>query len=223
MHVKRIQSLLLVSVLLTAFNVIAEESEQEKNIHYQYYMNVQTDRAKGDVGENEMNRRMAAVGYDAQAQVTNQSRSAYYVGLGCHWREHIDIELGYRNLGKVRTTLSGSAQDIDDYLRSANAVHPRSASGYEMAIRPYYPITEKIDLFGRVGLFRATSHYGAYADPNKARRDNKSYEETFSLGIDYQLGDEVKIDFHITQVEVEDEKIRIMGLGLIYQFSEKNK
>jgi hypothetical protein len=222
MRLKRIQSLMLLPTLVT-FNVLAEEAEQEKNIHYQYYVNVQMDRAKGDVGENEMNRRMAALGYDAQAQVTNQSRSAYYIGLGYHWREYIDLELGYRNLGKVRTELSGSAQDIDDYLQSANAVHPRSASGYEVAVRPYYPITEKIDLFGSVGLFRATSDYNAYAYPNEAHRDNNSYETVFGAGIDYQIRNEINIDFHITQLEVEDERIRVMGVGLVYQFGKKEK
>lgn len=207
-------------ILLASSSVLAEDVQQGIHKHYKYYVNLQFDRAEGEVGANEMNRRMGALGYEAQAKVSDQSRHAYYIGLGYHWREYIDLELGYRDLGEVRTELSGSVAEIDDYLASANAVHPRSASGYEFAIRPYYPITERINFFGRAGFFHATSDYQAYASPDKAQRDNNSYEWTFSAGLDYQLTERISIDLHLTQVNVEDERIKILGAGLVYQFGE---
>ncbi|MDO8342679.1 MAG: outer membrane beta-barrel protein [Cellvibrio sp.] len=207
-------------ILLASSSVLAEDVQQEIPKHYKYYVNLQLDRAEGEVGANEMNRRMEALGYEAQAKVSDQSRNAYYIGLGYHWREYLDLELGYRDLGKVRTELSGSVADIDDYLQSANAVHPRSASGYELAIRPYYPITERINVFGRAGLFRATSDYHAYASPDEAQRDNNSYEWTFSAGLDYRLTKRINIDLHLTQVDVEGERIKILGAGLVYHFGE---
>lgn len=210
----------ILPMLLASSSVLAEDLQQGMHEEYKYYVNLQLDRAKGEVGASEMNRRMEALGYEAQAQVNNQSRSAYYIGLGYHWREYLDLELGYRDLGEVSTALSGSVADIDAYLRSANLVHPRSASGYELAIRPYYPITERINVFGRAGLFRATSDYHAYAPRNEKQRENNSYEWTFSVGLDYLLTEKINIDLHLTQIEVEDESISIVGAGLAYHFGE---
>jgi outer membrane protein OmpA-like peptidoglycan-associated protein len=199
----------------------AEETKTQDD--YRFYVNGSLARAFGDVGADDMNDRMAELGYQANARVYDQNRNAWEAAFGYRVNSYIDLQLGYLDLGKVTTRLSGNATDIHDYLNSANVVHPRSADGYAFALRGRYYLNDELFLYGRVGLLRADSEYYADADIDQATRTRKENSRFFGIGYEYQWRPRWSFHFSGDIYRIEDENIKVLGLGLAYQFGTKSK
>lgn len=188
---------------------------------YQFYINASFNRAFGDVNASDMNNRMAELGYDANAHVSGQDRNAWDAVLGYRLSDYLDVELGYTDLGKVRTRLSGNAVDINDYLDSANVVHPRSADGITLALRGRFYLNDNFFLYGRVGAIRSDSRYIAIAKPEKEKRSDKEESVFFGAGAEYQWT--LRWSFHIggNIFRIEDESIKVVGIGVGYRFGQQ--
>ena len=188
-----------------------------------FYLGGQLGQAQGEVGAAEMNKRMAQLGYDAHARVSGQSRTAWELIGGYQYSEYLAFEVGYIDLGKVRTRLSGSPVDIQDYLNSANLVHPRSASGYELAISGRYPFDEKNSVYIRGGLLFANSSYKADAQTEFAKRSEDETDKFIGIGYGYKINERWEVQINAHNYRVEGEDIRLVGLGVHYTFYAKKK
>ncbi len=201
--------------LLASLNAAADGTDVHDE---KFYLGGLLGQARGDVGAAEMNDRMAALGYDAEAQVSNQNRTAWELFAGYKYSDYLSVEAGYIDLGEVRTRLKGSVVDINDYLASANLVHPRSASGYELAVLGRYPINEKNYLYLRAGLLFANSRYEADAEVDFAKRSNSSRDGFVGIGYGYEINDRWGMRVSYENYRVEDENIGLLGLGIQYKF-----
>jgi outer membrane protein OmpA-like peptidoglycan-associated protein len=199
-----------VCLLLLAFKVSADDEK--------FYLGALVGQARGDVGATEMNERMAALGYDAEANVSHQNRTAWELLAGYKYSNYLSLEAGYIDLGEVRTRLRGSVVDINDYLTSANLVHPRSASGYELAVLGRYPLNEKNYLYLRAGLLFANSRYEADAEVEFAKRSNSGRDGFIGIGYGYEISDHWGLRLSFENYRVEDENIGLLGLGVQYKF-----
>ena len=188
-----------------------------------FYLDGQVGLARGDVGASEMNARMAELGYSAQARVSGQNRTAWKILGGYQYSDYLAVEAGYLDLGEVRTRLSGSPVDIADYLNSANLVHPRSASGYEIALVGRYPFDEKNSVYVRGGLLFASSRYQADAQTDFAKRSSSDRDGFIGVGYGYEINDRWGLHLSAENYRVENENIQLIGVGLKYKFpSRKN-
>lgn len=199
----------------------AEDTDKQED--YRFYFSGSFARAFGDVGADDMNDRMTELGYQANARVYDQNRNAWEAAFGYRLNSSIDLQLGYLDLGKVTTRLSGNAVDIRDYLNSANVVHPRSADGYAFALRGRYYLNDQLFLYGRLGLLRADSEYYADAEIDQATRTRKENSRFFGVGYEYQFRPRWSFHFSGDIYRIEDENIKVLGLGLAYQFGAKSK
>jgi hypothetical protein len=188
-----------------------------------FYLGGQIGQAQGDVGASEMNQRMAELGYVAQAKVSGQNRTAWELIAGYEYSKYLSLEAGYVDLGEVRTRLSGSPVDIQDYLNSANLVHPRSASGYELALLGRYPFDEKNSVFLRGGLLFSGSSYQADAQTEFAKRNSDDKDVFIGFGYGYEINDQWGLQVSAENYRIEDENIRLFGIGLRYKFGELSK
>lgn len=202
-------------LLLASCNLLADDEK--------FYLGGLLGQARGDVGAAEMNERMTALGYDAQAHVSQQNRTAWELFAGYKYSTYLSIEAGYIDLGEVRTRLRGSVVDINDYLTSANLVHPRSASGYELAVLGRYPLNEKNYLYLRGGLLFANSRYEADAEVDFAKRSNSGRDGFIGIGYGYELNDHWGLRLSFENYRVEDENIGLFGLGVQYKFHNHKK
>lgn len=188
-----------------------------------FYIDGQLGQARGDVGADEMNARMAELGYSAEARVSGQNRTAWKILGGYQYSDYLAVEAGYLDLGEVRTRLSGSPVDIQDYLNSANLVHPRSASGYEIALVGRYPFDDKNSVYVRGGLLFANSRYQADAQTDFAKRSASERDGFIGVGYAYEINDRWGLHLSAENYRVESENIRLIGVGLKYKFpSRKN-
>lgn len=202
-------------LLVTTMNAMADDTVVHDD---KFYLGGLLGQARGDVGAAEMNNRMNALGYDAEANVSHQNRTAWEILAGYKYSDYLSVEAGYIDLGEVRTRLRGSVVDISDYLTSANLVHPRSASGYELAVLGRYPLNEKNYLYLRAGLLFANSRYEADAEVDFAKRSNSGRDGFIGIGYGYEINDHWGLRLSFENYRVEDENIGLLGLGVQYKF-----
>lgn len=211
----RLKFIFIISLFACSFSAVSantEDTEKEK-----FYAGGILGQAQGAVGSAAMNTRMATLGYDAEAEVNHQNRTAWGLLAGYEWTPHLNVEVGYTDLGKVTTRLSGSVTDVEDYLNSANLVHPRSAEGAEFTLLGRYPVSERWQVFARGGVLFADSSYYADAQTDSARRKNSSGEFIFGFGAHYDLNERWALRASWNRYQIEDEKIKLLGLTLVYR------
>jgi OmpA-OmpF porin, OOP family len=212
--------LLIATCLLSAQGRAFVPAEPERPL---FYLGGTLGQAYGEVGADEMNRRMAELGYEAQAKVSGQDRTAWNVFGGYNLSDYVALELGYVDLGEVRTRLSGSPVDIADYLNSANLVHPRSASGAEVAALARFPFNDKHSVYLRGGWLFANSSYVANANSEFAKRSDKDGDGFYGVGYAYEINRRWGLQVGYERFKVEDENIGMFGLGLRYKFYAQQK
>jgi len=212
---KNLSLMLIASCLLSTQSKAIVGVEPDRPL---FYLGGTLGQAHGEVGADEMNRRMANLGYEAQANVSGQDRTAWNLFGGYNVSDYFALELGYVDLGEVRTHLSGSPIDIADYLKSANLVHPRSASGAEVAALARYPFNDQHSVYLRGGWLFANSRYTANADSEFAKRSDNGGEGFFGVGYAYEINRRWGLQLGYERFKVEDENIGMFGLGLRYKF-----
>lgn len=215
---------LISAALLVALNPAwAADTQSDSSAGAQFergfYLGGALGLARGAVDAGEMNQRMAQLGYDANAEVHDQNRMSWSLDTGYRWNRYVETQLGYTDLGEVSTRLSGSAADINNYLNSANLVHPRTGSGYQFALLGRYPLSDKTFVYGRAGLFMVDADYRATTDGANARRSDSERSEFFGLGIGRELAERWELRLGVDRFTVEDENIPVAALGFIYKFS----
>lgn len=183
-----------------------------------YYLSGQIGRARGEVGAHAMNARMAELGYQANAQVSGQQRTAWALRGGYQLNNYIALEAGFVDLGDVRTRLSGSAQSINDYLKSANQVHPRSAHGYTLSTEGRYPVGDNDYVFLHGGVLFARAQYDAQGGEQHETRLDDDRQGFWGLGYRQDLDDKWALQLGFDNFKVEREHIRVWGLGVQYRF-----
>ncbi|PUA29406.1 MAG: hypothetical protein B0W54_02110 [Cellvibrio sp. 79] len=192
------------------------------NNDYRFYIDASFNRAFGNVDASDMNNRMAELGYEANASVSGQDRNAWDATFGYRLKDYLDLELGYTDLGTVRTNLSGNVVDINDYLNSANVVHPRSATGFNLALRGRFYLNDHLFLYGRAGVLWADSRYVATAAIEKEKRSKKDESFFGGIGVQYELNPRWSLHVHGSAYRIEDESIKALGLGIAYRFGADN-
>lgn len=207
------------SVVAGAESIVADRNEESPE--WRYYAGATLGQARGSVGESTMNERMAELGYDAQARVDGQNRTAWGLFAGYQWTSMLGFEAGYTDLGEVRTRLSGVTSDIEAYLEGATEVHPRTISGYEFAVLARWPITEDLDIFGRGGVLVGDSKYRAKAISNSASRTEEETEWTYGLGVDFDFSERWALRASWSRYQVEGEDIDFLGASILYRFSQR--
>ncbi|HTF96792.1 MAG TPA: porin family protein [Cellvibrio sp.] len=188
---------------------------------YRYYLVGQLGVANGEVNADDMNQRMEALGFDAEADISNLNRTAWYAGAGYHWNRFIDVEVGYTDLGEVRTHITGDTTDITAYLQGANIVHPRTASGYELALVANWPLRDDLGLFARAGWLRADTDYRAYGNEQIERRSHDENISVLGAGAYYHINEKYSLRFQVNHYPVEDEDINVWYVSILYRFGER--
>lgn len=214
----------LLSALVSAMSVAQAAPDEKAPGERGWYIGVLGGQASGEVTDDDMNRRMAREGYLVNAQVNDLDRTAYSVMAGFRWSPYVSLEAAYTDLGEVTTTLTGNAADVNDFLASADRVHPASADGVEFSFHGRYPVTERLDVFGRIGVLMADSRYEANASTGE--QDNLAEDGQLhlaGLGADYALAQRWIVRASASRYYFDNEKVDLLGVGVLYVFPEKEK
>lgn len=175
-------------------------------------------QAQGEVDAAIMNQRMANLGYQATATVRDLSRNSVAWHLDYRFNPYLALQAGFYDLGVVRTHITGVPQDIRDFLKSANAVHPRSAEGGRVGLQARYPFHEDWELQMAYQHSWQKSFYLSYTDTELEPLTKNSQDDSWSLGIGYQLHPQWQVTLEYSPQRVQGEQIKVWLLGINYRF-----
>lgn len=208
-------------IAITLFSSYAVRAEFLDEFRIQYAVG----QATGKVDAAIMNSRLAELGYQASATVSDLTRSANSWQLDYQFNPYLSLQAGYFDLGEVRTKINGTPADIRDFLQSTNVVHPRSADGYKAGLQLQYPLSEDWDL--RVAYHRhwQKSYYLSYTANLLEQLPRDSRENSWTLGLGYQWSERWQFVIEYSPQTVQNEDIRVWQIGVNYRFwlQEPNK
>jgi|GEM_PF-1505935 len=185
-----------------------------------WYGGVQFGPARGDVSESDVNARLADAGYDATAAFTDLDRNAWRFYAGCELTPHLGIEAAYTDLGEVSTRLEGNVVDIEEFLASANELHPHSARGFEVGLHGRYPLTQRISVGARGGILRWRSRYRATNQDGEFNRLKDDGAGAFvGVGVEFAVYRLWSIGVDWTSYRINDESIGFVGFGVSYRLN----
>lgn len=180
--------------------------------------------AKGDTGAGDLNADLQARGLDAEASSSDDSRTAWRYTLGYEYTPRLGVEFAYVDLGKVETTFSGTAVDIDSFLSSVDDLHPQTAKGWLLGGKYRHGIYDWLHLHGRLGVFSWRSKY-TVSGANTSRDVTESGLD-FTLGAGVELGLDrmawmppgVSVGVDWERYTIDNEPINLWSLGVSYRF-----
>lgn len=173
-------------------------------------------KAQGDTGTSELNNQLAALGLNATASSTEDSRTAWQLYLGYNYTPNWGVEFGYVDLGKVKTSFSGTATDIDTFLISASDIHPQTAQGWQMSGVYRYPLQESLNLKARLGGFAWGSDY-TLSTPTVSRNVS-SYGNSVvaGVGVEYEVWGNIVTNLDYDRYSIDGESISVLSVGISY-------
>lgn len=175
-----------------------------------------TNANEGD----DLNSQLADSGLNVTATSPNTIRLILQLFASYHFNDSWAAELTYLDLGKVETSFSGTAVDIDTFLTSVEDIHPQTAQGWLLSANRFLPLDHDTRLKLRAGLYSWTADYTLQGD-TASRSVNQSGTD-LSLGASivfgrcYKKGTLGYISFDHTSVEETD--FSVVGFGFSYCF-----
>lgn len=174
-------------------------------------------RAQGDSGASELNSQLAATGLDATASSTEDNRTAWQLTLGYRYSPRWGVELGYVDLGKVKTAISGTTSDVNTFLASAREIHPQTAQGVQLSGVFRYPLSERFGAKARLGGFSWSSDY-TLSTPTAAHKVS-SYGNSVvaGVGVEYAALRNTALYLDYDRYSIDGEPISVIAFGISYR------
>lgn len=167
--------LLIIPLMLVSTSIHAQSYETPVYVGVAY-LAVDSDERSSDFESD-----MENLGLDATVTQSNLKRGGLSLFLGYQVHEQVALELAYVDLGEVTTKISGTANDIDDYLDKATTVHPTTAAGWSFSLLARKAIHERIDVLVKLGLLAWKTDY-ELASVNGSRKFSDAGNSTI-LGV----------------------------------------
>jgi hypothetical protein len=150
--------------------------------------------------------------------------------LGAGFTRYFGIEIGYDDLGEASYSGTTPGNPPPYGYPAGPAGGSVAVSGYDITITGRWPITKKVTMGPRVGLFRWTLE-SALVDANGQHRFSDETGSDWLLGLDIvsQLGSSVDLTLGYTNYAVDCQRqiprryitnydTRVLSLGLAYRF-----
>jgi OOP family OmpA-OmpF porin len=183
-----------------------------------WYVGADFGTAKSDLGEGDVNARLADLGYDVVARIDN-SRTAWSVYGGYSWSRYFAVQAGYTDLGDVESRFSGNASDIANFMRDANVVQPQSADGFDITLVGRYPLHERFAVSAQLGGFYwdTESELRDTSDA-RVRREDEGFDLAYGVGAELSLTQRAVLSVGWKRRDLGDEAIDLISLGARYQW-----
>ena len=178
------------------------------------YFNLQLGSAAGDTDASQLDSQLAAQGLNATASSSDDSRTAWRVGVGYPLTSNWAVELARVDLGKVTTRFSGTTTDIDTFLTSASDIHPQTAKGWQLSGIYRRPVTEGSWFVARAGLFDWQSDYTLSSGSVSRKVSASGLNGSYGIGAEVDVHRYLRLGVNYDRYSVDGEAIAVVSAGL---------
>ncbi|MCZ6890702.1 MAG: porin family protein [Gammaproteobacteria bacterium] len=125
--------------------------------------------------------------------------------VGYRISDHLAVEGDYLKLFETSGDIFGADADLD-------------ADVWGISLRPILPITDRIDLYGRVGWswYDVDVTSNAFGIPLTA--DSKDNDFTWGGGLDFRLTDNVSLRGDFSRIEIDDANLNFLSAQVTFRF-----
>lgn len=124
---------------------------------------------------------------------------------GMRVTDNLAIEADYQKLAKTRDDLFGADVELD-------------ATAWGLSVRPILPITDFIDLYGRIGWAWYDVEAKASLLGTRFRIDDSDDDFTWGAGVDINLGQSLSLRGDFSRIEIEDTDLNLISAGIFFRF-----
>jgi len=180
------------------------------------YLTLHAGMATGDTDASQLDSQLASAGLNANASSSDDSRTAWRLGMGYQITPNWAVELSQVELGKVTTRFSGMAIDINNFLTSVSDIHPQTAEGWQLSGLYRHLLAEKSWVVARAGLFDWHSDY-TLSDGSVTRNVTASGKSgTYGVGVEVKLRERLRVGVNYDRYSIDSEAISMVSAGITY-------
>jgi OOP family OmpA-OmpF porin len=206
------KKLVFLFVLLAAQGAVAQEA-------HPFYVFGQVGSAKVDIDQAGNDAALRAAGATNLSSTVNDTATAVLVGVGYKFVPQASVEFGY---------LAVSDYNYKAAFTQGTATAKFSGSGFGVNLVGYLPVGEKVDLYGKLGIWNvsvdatATVSAGGFG---QASQSSSNTTPMIGVGIEYKITPQVGIRAeydHFTKVgddsTIGSSKLDYLSAGVAFSF-----
>jgi OmpA-OmpF porin, OOP family len=124
---------------------------------------------------------------------------------GMRLTDNLAVEVDYQKLAETKDDLFGGELELD-------------ATAWSVSIRPILPITDFIDLYGRLGWAWYDVEATASALGTSFSIEDSDDDFTWGGGVDINLGQSLSLRGDFSRIEIEDTDLNLISAGVFFRF-----
>jgi uncharacterized repeat protein (TIGR01451 family)/fimbrial isopeptide formation D2 family protein len=206
------------AVVCLALPVMANAAEPRVDSSY-WYGGLSLASVHNADGAREMDARLAAQGYDTETSLSGQHRMGGSLFVGYSWR-WLAGELAYVSLGRMDTRIEGNTPVDKEYLTAISLAHPRSGEGPQLSAQASWPLSKRLDVIGRVGLFYWRNTLTAETASTGVSGNERQLDPVWSLGLRYQASERIAVRARADLYRLDGERLTVIELAATWRFGQ---
>lgn len=205
----------LVSLSGEAASQSWSSSDRPWHANERWYIGGGLGLAVGDQDEDAVQDDLDDAGIEGTVESHETDRLGYRIFGGYRYSNHLGFELGYVDLGDLETELEvrggTSLHDVGDSMAY-------TGQGFEASVVGYWPLTERLELHGRAGLWRWRDEQKMAGETRQMHGD----ELHWAWGGRYRFSERWAAQTEMGQYFLDDQSVTLYGVGLTYYFDEQS-
>ncbi|MAM00175.1 MAG: thrombospondin type 3 repeat family protein [Alteromonadaceae bacterium] len=180
------------------------------------YLTTSLGYAFTDISKGEMDARFAGAGYDAQTLSTEGDRFAWSIGGGYRFNDRFAFEVNFVDLGDVDVSFKSTPLD-----RALSDVHPESGHGPAVSLLYRHPVTERLGVNARLGMFFWEGDFNTSQDSVRiGDSSDKGQDVYYGIGLDYTYNREWSLLAEVQRFEFDRDPSYFPSVGVVFRFPE---
>ncbi len=188
----------------------------------QWFLTASVGIASGDVTDQDILSAANEAGFDAFDIEIDDTRSAYKINLGVYLAPKWTAEIGYVDLGEVKTAFSAITNQPDEFFAQTNNIHPTSADGYTLAANYTIFSSDRWQTNIKAGVFLWQADYSSLDVFNNLSVNNTSDDEGedifYGVSLSYFVSNNFDVQLGLEQYHFDSEKANLLAIGMKYYF-----
>lgn len=127
----------------------------------------------------------------------------------------------YVTLGRMDSRTSGNTPVDEIYLGAIRRAHARSGEGPQASLLATLPLTDRFELFGRVGLFYWKNLQTARSDEQSVRGADRRWDPMISVGTTFHVRPRWSLRAAVELYRLEHEKVTTLQFGIVRRFGSE--
>ncbi len=161
---------------------------------------------------------LSTMNFDVTTTVGSKNRLGWRVFTGYRFTNYLALQIGYTDLGKV----DGGFNDPQSILMlgDTSRTGPQSARGLDVGLQLKAPVTDRLALSVRGGIYRWKLQQPAAGFGASDRSDQRDSDAFFGAGAEVSLIPNLSGTVEWVRYEVAREPITLWTVGVLYRFSD---